>query len=276
MQKYVRRLPSLKISPYFIIFAYWFLIPGIAVELFPGCGSRLAKLRPATPPQEKFDQAKALFDKKKYFPAIEAFKSFIFEHPGTEMIDRAIYYLAESYYFTKDYLLAENEYRNLLRDFPYPRSLFSIETQFKLGLAIYKQSLPAELDQAKTQEAEAEFHSFVETYPDHPLASKAQTMIEDCKSKLATKDLKNGLLYFRMHDYSAALLYFEDVIENFPESKISLEAQYFKGFCFFQQKRWGDARTVFLNLKSQDYNRLGNYKNKIEEFLFTLQKKQIE
>ena len=58
----------------------------------------------------------------------------------------------------------------------------------------------------------------VELYPDSPLAPKAQEGAQRMLEWLATKDYLTGVYYVRRKAPDSAILYFKDVIKNYPET----------------------------------------------------------
>ena len=192
----------------------------IFLGLWAGCGGKA--VRPVLPLQEQFTLAKKHYDQKKYRQAIEEFQKLIFNYPGATVVDTAIYYLANSYFNQEDYATAAGEFKKIVSN--YPNSTWLDEAAFMVALSDMKQSAPAELDQQFTLLALDEFNEFVETYPNSPLIPEARKKILELRNKLAKKTYKNGYLYLRTKDYPAALLYFKEVLDNYPDTVWAKEA----------------------------------------------------
>lgn len=58
------------------------------------------------------------FKEKQYARSLIAFSSFIDQYPDTVLTDNAYFWLAESYYQKKEYVLAIQEYLKILENFP--------------------------------------------------------------------------------------------------------------------------------------------------------------
>lgn len=198
------------------------VILAILLGILTGCGGKA--VRPVLPLQEQFSIAKKHYDQKKYRQAVEEFQKLIFNYPGATVVDTAIYYLADSYFNQKDYAAAAGEFKKIVTN--YPNSNWLDEAAFMVALCDMKQSAPAELDQQFTLLALDEFNEFVETFPDSPLAPQAREKILELRNKLAKKNYKNGYMYLRTKDYPAALLYFKEVLENYPDTVWAKEALY--------------------------------------------------
>ena len=207
----------LKSINHFLVYS---VLMAVLVGLLSGCGGKA--VRPVLPLSEQYTLAKKHYDQKKYRQAIEEFQKLIFNYPGATVVDTAIYYLANSYFNQKDYATAAGEFKKILTN--YPNSTWLDDAAFMVALSDMKQSAPAELDQQFTILALDEFNDFVETYPDSPLVPQAREKISELRNKLAKKTYKNGYLYLRTKDYPAALLYFKEVLENYPDTVWAKEA----------------------------------------------------
>lgn len=216
MPKLMFRAKSLK---YPLVYS---VITAFLLGLLYGCGGK--SVRPVLPLQEQFVLAKKYYDQKKYRQSVEEFQKLIFNYPGATVVDTAIYYLSDSYYKQKDYATAAGEFKKIVTN--YPASSWLDEAAFMVALCDMKQSAPAELDQQFTLLALDEFNEFAEAFPDSPLAPEAREKILELRNKLAKKTYKNGYLYLRTKQYPAALLYFKEVLDNYPDTVWAKEALY--------------------------------------------------
>ncbi len=208
MTKSLFRTPSGKLFVIHIVFLCLLSI------LIVGCSSKAT--RPVLPLAEQLALAKKYYDKKKYRQAAEEFQKLIFNYPGATTVDTAVYYLGNSYFKQEDYATAAGEFKKILSN--YPNSTWLDEAAYMVAMSDLKQSAPAELDQKFTWLALDEFNEFVETYPDSPLVAEAKNRISELRNKLAKKSYKNGYVYLRTKDYTAALLYFKEILDNFPDT----------------------------------------------------------
>lgn len=77
--------------------------------------------------QEAFD----LLKERRYDEAVTAFRGFLDKYPSSTYSDNARYWLGESYYVTRQFKPAMNEFQTLMRD--YPDSDKRTHAQLKLG-----------------------------------------------------------------------------------------------------------------------------------------------
>lgn len=168
-------------------------------------------------PEKAFKQAKRNYDRADYTDAIEDFSFLKIKFPGTSISDKVQYYLAESYYGQKEYLLAAFEFENFLKN--YPLSELLAEAKYKLALSYYQLSPKYALDQQFTKYAVVELESFIELFPTNAHVPDAEKKLTEMKDKLAFKDFKSGELYMKLENYKSAALYFHSVTENYIESE---------------------------------------------------------
>ena len=76
----------------------------IILSIFLGCASFQSKQEEDI--EVQFERAKKFLEKKKYFRAQEEFNNLVIRGTHTDLGDDAQFYLAESYYLNKEYLLA--------------------------------------------------------------------------------------------------------------------------------------------------------------------------
>lgn len=193
--------------------------------------------------QQYYDYGMRRMEKKDCLRAIEAFQIVTLNFSGSDLVDDAQFQLGEAYLCTQEHPLAIVAYRKLLRDFP--QSPYADRAQYKLALAIFKQSSPVALTQDKTYEAIRELQIFLDEYPESPMASEAKTLLQQCYDKLAEKDYKIGHLYFRMGDWEASRLYFGEMITEYPESRWVSHAQYEIAESYAKQGQWEKALVEF-------------------------------
>jgi tol-pal system protein YbgF len=102
------------------------------------------------------------------------FEEFLKKWPSGEYSDNALYWIAETYYYEKQYRIAALKFQKVRQDFP--RSDKAGDALLKLGFCFfsmerYKEALPF-------------LQEFVQSHPKSRLASKARKRIKEIKKKL--------------------------------------------------------------------------------------------
>jgi len=205
------------------------------------CGT--TKVKPKMTPEEQFEYAKKLFEKKDYLKAKEQFTILVLNYPGHSIADKAQFYLAETHFKLKEYVLAAAEYEKLIRS--YSQSEYVDDAQYKIGMCYFKLSPNYALDQEYTHKAIAEFQRFLEDYPNSDLVPEVEKQLAKCREKLAKKEYKNGELYYKMAAYKAAIIYFDSVLENYYDTKYAPKALFKKAESLFKLKQYSESQNVF-------------------------------
>ncbi len=194
-------------------------------------------------PEERFDAAIEIFEKKEYSKAKVQFQILTLNYMGTLIADKSQYFLAESHFGLKEYIIAASEYEKLVRN--YPRSEFVDDAQYKLGLCFYELSPIYSLDQKYTIMALNELQKFLEEYPGSNLKSEGEKILAKCRAKLAKKDFRNAEQYRKSSFFSAAIIYYDEVLDNFYDTPYAEEALYRKGFCLMKLQKWEEAQQLY-------------------------------
>ena len=131
-------------------------------------------------------------------------------------------------------------YENMLKN--YPLSNLIPESRYKLGLCYYYLSPKYGLDQEFTHYAMSELQLFVELYPNDKNAADASEKLQELKDKLAYKELTIGQQYMILEDYGSAVLYFNNVFENYIDSKYTEEAMVSEAEAYIKMKKPAEAK----------------------------------
>ncbi|MEP2446553.1 MAG: outer membrane protein assembly factor BamD [Balneola sp.] len=186
------------------------------ILLFTACkSSRL--VNPGDTVQEAYQKGITKFEEGSYGDAAEIFETVTRVGRGSEYAQEAQYYLAESYFNQERYILAEAEYNRFITF--YPRDLKRQEVDYKKALSIYHQSPRYRLDQSATRRAIEEFQLFNSRYPDSRFVTESAGKINELREKLARKYYESAQFYSRTDQYKAATIYYDLVIDRYPESK---------------------------------------------------------
>jgi outer membrane protein assembly factor BamD len=179
-----------------------------------GCGSSHEAAPPSV--EERFAQAKKMFDKGDYLDAVNEFTVITLQNQGSTFAADAQYYLGECRFMRGEYLLAVFEYSTLKRNMP--ASTRVPDAQYKTGLSYYYLAPKSSLDQQYTKKAIDELQSFVEYYPANEHAADANAKIRELTNRLAKKEYETARLYTTMEYYKSAIYYYDDVIEKYHDT----------------------------------------------------------
>ena len=194
---------------------------GVSVLSWAGCSSA-RRFDPT--PEGEFEQAYYYYEKGDYTKSIDFFKQLIYKYPGSELVEQARYYLADSYFQNKDYILAANEFEQLNREFP--QGQFADVALFKAGLSYSAMSRRPERDQTETRKAMETLQTLLIKYPNTEYADTVRKSVDQMKDKLARKEFKTAQFYFDREIYESSIIYLKSVISNYPESSVMPQTLY--------------------------------------------------
>ena len=183
--------------------------------LFLDCGPRK---RYDPTPEGEFEAAYDVYQREKYPSAIERFKQIIYKYPGSDRVEEARYFLADSYFNNGEYQLAADEFERLNREFPQGR--YAELAMFKTALAYDKMSRRTERDQTETIKSMETLELLLSKYPNTNYADTVKLHIRELKDRLAKKEFGTAMFYFKRKFYDSAIIYLKSVLETYPESKV--------------------------------------------------------
>ncbi len=192
-----------------------FLILITASIVFVSCRSK-DLIRPGDTLEVAYEKAMSQFENENYSEAARAFDIVISIGRGTDIGQDAQFYLAESYFRQRRYLLAASEYSRYVQF--HSNSPRRETAELREALSYYHLSPRYKLDQNYTQRAIERFRLFNDRYPNSENFTEVAGYIEELRSKLARRDFNAAEFYMRTNRYNSAAIYFGLVIDNYPES----------------------------------------------------------
>ncbi|HIA22966.1 MAG TPA: outer membrane protein assembly factor BamD [Candidatus Marinimicrobia bacterium] len=168
--------------------------------------------------QKQFDRAMNYLEKKRYMRAQEEFNSVAIRGLHTDLGDDAQFYLGESYFLNKEYILAIAEYDRLIRRMGF--SEYVQKARWRICQCYVEQSPKYYHEQSSTERALSKLQEFLDDYPNTEFHEEALTTITDMRNKLATKLYESGRLYVKMEEYASAIITYEDLLANYYDTEL--------------------------------------------------------
>lgn len=176
-----------------------------------------SKVFKSTDNEYRYKMAEEFYATKKYSYALQLYEDLYAFLKGTDRYEDMYFKSANCFYFLKDYLNAENYYKSFIETFP--GSKRSEDCEYLRAFCYYKQSPKVDLDQTATTKSMALMQSFINGHPNSPRVKEANDILDACREKLEAKEFKAAQLYFNLGYYKAAAIAFDNVSDNFPDSK---------------------------------------------------------
>lgn len=187
------------------------------VLLLAACGGNQSPAQLA--PDALYERGMAAYRAGSYGRAAELLDLFLQGSLGDPRSAEARISLARARMQRREYVLAAGDFTRLLNESP-PDSLQQ-PARFGLCEAYHSLSPKPQLDQEYTGGALAYCESVATTYPGTPEAQQAAGWVVEMKTKLAQKTYDTGMFYFKRGAYDAAVIYFNEAVEQFPETSVA-------------------------------------------------------
>lgn len=163
------------------------------------------------------------YKRRHWDNAIQAYERLTLDLPARDtLLPLSYWYLATAHAEKGEHLLAAQGYSRLNQTFP--DDSLADDAMLAEATQYAKMWRKPALDSQYGQTALATYRSMLELYPDSPLAPQAQQGALRMLEWLATKDYLIGLHYVRRKAPDSAILYFKDVIKNYPETEHARES----------------------------------------------------
>ena len=185
---------------------YFYLI----LIIFFGCSTNQIDLS-IDDIQDRFDKGMNLIDKKKYFRAQQHFQYVLLRGKHTEIGDDAQFYLAEAYFFNKEYETAIIEYDKLIRQMTFSPNVNT--ARYRICESYEKTSPKFYFQQDATSRAIQKYQEYIEDYPNSVHSLDASEKIKILRNKLSLKMYETAVLYTKLEEFEATLNYLNDLLD---------------------------------------------------------------
>jgi len=184
---------------------------------FISCKPEFEKIRTSGDSKLIYEKANAYYDDGEWYKAQQLFEMLINSYRGKVKAEEVYFKYAYTHYNLGQYILSKYYFKSFAKTFP--NSVNREEADFMQAYSMYKQSPDYRLDQKATVEAIDLFQQFADTYPNSERVPECNKLIIELRGKLEKKAFEEGYLYYKMGDYQAATISFENLLKDFPESK---------------------------------------------------------
>jgi len=217
----------------------WHLLVLLSVATtLAGCASKFQPRNFANP-DALFRAALAEFEKRNWDNAQLGFEQLTSDLSARDqLLAPAYFYLALTHEEQKEFLLAAQAYERVVDGFPSD----SLAPRAMLGAGRSYQRLwrRPTLDPEYGERAQATFRALLGSYPDAKEAEEATARILELDEWFALKAYLIGMHYVKVRGaYDSGILYFKDVVTNFPDTKVARDA-WLRLHEMYTKKRWKD------------------------------------
>jgi outer membrane protein assembly factor BamD len=181
--------------------------------------------RPATSPAPDalLEQARRQFHAGEMGRALQSYRRVQFELPPNDpALPEAHYFVAEVEFQTGLLIEAAHDFRTTADQ--YPQSSFAPNALLRAGDAQLRLWRRPELDPSYGQSALATYQELAGRYPGTDATARAQLHVRQLRDWFADKGYKTGLFYYKRGAYDSGIIYFKDVVANYPETPRAVDA----------------------------------------------------
>jgi len=196
---------------------------------------------------QKMELANSYYDQSKFNRAAELYLDVVFER-SSKYTPTAQFRLAESYFNQKRFSEAIFEYQEFIRLFP-EHSNANI-AYFRIGECYMNTSLNAHYSQYETVAAIDAFEVFLDRFPFDENREDALNYIQESQYKLLEKKYYNGYIYYKLYDYSAALMYFDEIITLGNRNDLDRKSRYYAALIFTERNNKQQAEAMMQSLQN--------------------------
>jgi len=246
------------------------------------CNKTYNRAMKSTDKDEIFTLATQLYEAGKYDLANELYEKISTSFVGTEKAADIAFNMAQANFNGMNFRLAGHQFKSFSGS--YPLDARAEEALYKSAFSYYKDSPKYDLDQTSTYTAISELQGFINAYPESSHVNDANIYITELRQKLELKSFEIAKVYYRTMKYKAASLAFDNMIDEYPDSKFREEAMMYSlraktelalNFSRVEHKdlRLQEARTEYLLLKR--YYPESKFKNEADKLMEKIDKDLI-
>lgn len=227
----------------------------IAVIFFYSCSDYQKALK-SEDSAVKYEEAMKQYEDKNYTGAIRLFEDIAPAYRGKPQAEKMFYYLANSYYNSRQYYLAGYQYESFIS--AYPKSEKVEEASYAAAECFSKLSPEYSLDQTDTFKALDKLQAFIDEYPNSKFVALANLNLRELLNKLEKKEYENAKLYNTIEDHKSAIVALDNFMSDYPGTKYKEDALYYKLDSSFhiaansvlskKEERLLTAKTAYSNL----------------------------
>ena len=198
-----------------------------------------------------------------------ALQTLINTYPDSEYLAKAKLAIGDSYYKeggTSGMKQSIVEYKDFITFFPFLDE--SAYAQMQIGMAHYRQMEKPDRDRAEAVQAEAEFQTFLEKYPNSPLKPQAEQHLRDVQEVLAEGNFRVASFYYLRGVYRAAGARLIELTNRYPLYSHADQANWMLGQIYEKGEHNEIAAKYYARI-AKDYPLsplAGDAKNKLVKF----------
>ncbi|CAN5343893.1 hypothetical protein BH23GEM2_BH23GEM2_07790 [soil metagenome] len=191
--------------------------------ILAGCHRQSFDPRAFTSTDALFSASLREFQQRNWANAARGFEHLTTDLPARDpRLAMAYFYLGKSQQAGGEYLTSAQTFRRVSESFP--DDTLADDALSEAGKSYQRLWRKPTLDAQHGQSALNVLRTLLVMYPGSPLAAETERDVARLEQWFATKDYETGYHYVKRRAYDSAIIYFRDVIENYPNTPRAREA----------------------------------------------------
>jgi outer membrane protein assembly factor BamD len=176
-------------------------------------------------------------------------QTLINTYPDSEYLADAKLAIADSYYKeggTTGLTQAIAEYKDFITFFPFLDQ--AAYAQMQVGMAYYRMMVKPDRDSSEAVNAEAEFQTFVQKYPNSKLEPQAEQRLREVQEVLAEGDFRISRFYYMRGSNRAAAGRLIELVQRYPLYSRADQANWMLGQIYEKSEKKEIAANYYANI----------------------------
>src|SRR5215471_1094404 len=181
-----------------------------------------------------YEEGTRYFAEKRYARAIDTLTKLKTDYPFSPQLTEAELKVADAYYLNQQYPEAINAFKEFQSMHPTNENIAFVV--YRLGQAHLDQFTSIERDQKNTEIAKGYFENVITNYPKSPYAAPAREQLAKCVGYLAEYDFNVASFYLKQEKYPAARERFEEIVRKYRGTPVAAKSLFFLGESYRKEK----------------------------------------
>ena len=199
--------------------------------------------------QKRYNEAEELYKAKKYGRSIEKLEGILSTCAGSGYMEQAQFLLAESHFNLEQWIEARCEYGSFIVNFP--GSPFAETAEYRKAVSSFNMDYKIDRDESNTTTAMKDFERYLANHPSTPLRDSVNYYYNLLVDRVAEKEFQTGRLYLRMEKPQAAVIYFKEFLETYPNAKRRQETLFLISDAYTDLDQFESARQYLAIAKEE-------------------------
>jgi outer membrane protein assembly factor BamD len=246
----------------------------LGATFLAGCLGKKKEAAPAVgtsaePDKVLYGRATADIKRGRYTTGRLALQTLINTYPDSEYLAKAKLAIANSYYKeggTAGLKQSIVECKDFITFFPFLDE--AADCQSQIAMAHYRQMEKPDRDHAEAVQAEAEFQTFLEKYPNSPLVPQAEQHLREVQEVLAEGNFRVASFYYLRSAYRASGARLIELTNRYPLYSHADQANWMLGQ-IYEKGEHNEIAAKYYSRIVKDYplsSLSGDAKNKLVKF----------